>query len=186
VSEQAEIQASGSEVEASEVAVLSWNDFISQEGIQQIDLLVLDVEGHELSVLSGMRGSPVLPKVMCVEFGYAGFDAIRNEMDQLGYEYDTNSHANAFFVKREALGVINLRHQAMTRLANEASLLAKLESAEAEVSRLSAKVAELSDVAARVDFLQRREIELVELHNSITNSRSWRLLEFTRRLLGRH
>ncbi len=178
----AQIQASGSEIEASEIAVLSWGDFISQEGIQQIDLMVLDVEGHELSVLSGMRGSPVLPKVMCVEFGHAGFDAIRDEMDQLGYEYDTNSHANAFFVKREALGVINLRHQAMTRPVNEASLLAKLEAAEADVSRLSAKADQL---AMRVDFLQKREIELVKLHNSIANSRSWRLLEFTRSLLGR-
>jgi FkbM family methyltransferase len=188
----AEIRASGAEVEASEITVLSWNDFISQEGIEQIDLMVLDVEGHELSVLSGMRGSPVLPKVMCVEFGHAGFGGIRNEMDRLGYEYDTNSHANAFFVKREVLGVINLRQQAMRHPANDGSLLARMKSVETEVSHLSAAVTELrdmhakaGDLATRVDFLQKRETELVVLHDSIVNSRSWRLIELTRRLLGR-
>jgi hypothetical protein len=146
--------------------------------------MVLDVEGHELSVLSGMRGSPVLPKVMCVEFGHAGFDAIRIQMDQLGYEYDTNSHANAFFVKREALGVINLRHQAMTRLANEAALES------AKVSRLTTELADVQakaqQLAMKVEFLQKREVELMELHNSIANTKTWRLLQFTRRLFGRH
>ena len=71
--------------------------------------MVLDVEGHELSVLSGMHGSSVLPRVMCVEFGHVGFGVIRSAMDELGYEYDISSYANAFFVRRDALPLFAFR-----------------------------------------------------------------------------
>ena len=62
-------KSSGCLFEEIEVNVLTWGDFIEAEGISCIDLMVLDVEGHELEVLSRMNQSHVLPHVMCVEFG---------------------------------------------------------------------------------------------------------------------
>jgi hypothetical protein len=79
--------------------------------------MVLDVEGHELSVLSGMKDSHVMPKVMCVEFGHIGFGALRSTMNELGYEYDVSSYANAFFVRRDALPLFAFRSSAALRAA---------------------------------------------------------------------
>jgi len=36
---------------------------LDRHGIEQVDLIVLDVEGHELSVLRGMEGTPRWPRV---------------------------------------------------------------------------------------------------------------------------
>ena len=99
------------------IQVLCWRDFIRKENIQDIDLMVLDVEGHELSVLSGMKDSHVMPKIMCVEFGHIGFGALRSTMSDLGYEYDVSSYANAFFVRRDALPLFAFRSSAALRAA---------------------------------------------------------------------
>jgi hypothetical protein len=57
--------------------------------LHSIDLLVLDVEGTELDVIAGMRGSPVLPRVFCVEHGHLGIGVVRQAVEPLGYRYDT-------------------------------------------------------------------------------------------------
>ena len=91
------------------VDVITWAEFLARSGVQTIDLMVLDVEGHEMAVLSGMKGSAVLPHVMCVEFGHVGFDRLREAMSDLGYEYDITSFANAFFVRRDKVTLFALR-----------------------------------------------------------------------------
>ena len=99
------------------VQVLCWRDFIGQEDITEIDLMVLDVEGHELAVLAAMNGARVMPKLICVEFGHIGFAALRSLMNALGYEYDIHSYANAYFIRRDALPLFALRAAAALRTA---------------------------------------------------------------------
>lgn len=181
---RATLEAEGCQFEAVEVQVLNWNDFISKAGIREIDLMVLDVEGHEASVLSGMKGARVLPKVMCVEFGHAGFNKIRNQLNELGYEYDTNSNANAFFVRRDVISIINLRHHANHHAHNAAK--SELEIANSLISqKLDAANSVISDLSEKATFLAKREAELVDLHNSIISSKSWKLTQLFRRCLGR-
>ncbi len=103
------ILSEGCSFEEITIQVLSWHDFIRNENVKAIDLMVLDVEGHELSVLSGMKGGGVMPNIMCVEFGHIGFGRLRSAMSDLGYEYDISSHANAFFVQRDALPLLAFR-----------------------------------------------------------------------------
>lgn len=71
--------------------------------------MVLDVEGHELSVMAGMKGSAVMPRIICVEFGHIGFGALRSAMHELGYEYDINSYANAYFIRRDMISLFAFR-----------------------------------------------------------------------------
>lgn len=179
---RAALEAEGCTFEPVDIQILSWGDFIAKTGLKEIDLMVLDVEGHELAVLSGMQNSPVLPKVMCIEFGHAGFNHIREIMNLMNYEYDTNSHANAYFVRREVLAAVNLRHLAKPvplTTSEDAERIEKL------TQQLSDRESELSELNTRVNFLQRRETELVALHNSMVGSKAWKFAQTLRRLLGR-
>ena len=82
------------------VKTITWKRLVSSQGISRVDLLVLDVEGHEAAVMDGMYDCPVLPDIVCVEFGHVGLGIIKDRLEPLGYAYDTSSHANAYFVKR--------------------------------------------------------------------------------------
>lgn len=108
-----ELEQADCSFETFTVATISWRDFIKQESIEVVDLLVLDVEGHELTVLEGMRGADVMPAVMCVEFGHLGLGTVRTALRELGYEYDIQSHGNAYFVRRDLLGLFAFRRAAM-------------------------------------------------------------------------
>ena len=55
------IPASFFSFEEISITVRSWVDFVTEENISQIDLMVLDVEGHELNVLSGMAQTTIRP-----------------------------------------------------------------------------------------------------------------------------
>ena len=106
------LAAAGCEFEEIEIEVVTWKELIAREGIEVVDLMVLDVEGHELSVLGGMADSEVLPHVMCVEFGHVGFGELRSAMRGLGYEYDITSYANAYFVRKDVLPLFAMRRAA--------------------------------------------------------------------------
>jgi hypothetical protein len=166
------LETGGCLFEEIEVDVLTWGDFIEAQGISHIDLMVLDVEGHELEVLSRMKESRVLPHVMCVEFGHIGLDELRTVMLGLGYEYDVTSHANAFFVRKDMLSTFALR-QAATPSSQFAMRPTDAGGSQPDTSELKAEN----------EWLRLRETELVNLVTSITNSRGWKALELARRVL---
>lgn len=91
-----------------EIDVLTWRTFIQTQSIDHVDLLVLDVEGHELAVIDGMRGSTVLPHIICVEVGHLDFTDISSAMQNIGYVYDITSHVNAFFIRLDRVGNFQL------------------------------------------------------------------------------
>lgn len=92
-----------------EVDLLTWPEFIQRNDISHVDLLVLDVEGHELSVIDGMYGCDILPDVFCIEIGHLDFGEIRHKLSHLGYVYDVSSHVNAFFIKKEVVSLFTFR-----------------------------------------------------------------------------
>ncbi|GHU15419.1 hypothetical protein FACS189441_7040 [Betaproteobacteria bacterium] len=92
-----------------DVKLRTWSDFVSEERVPYVDLLVLDVEGHELSVIEGMQEARVLPDLICIEIGHLDFNSIRSALEKLGYVYDISSYVNAFFVKLEKLPLFALR-----------------------------------------------------------------------------
>jgi len=76
----------------------TFRNIVENLSLKQLDLMVLDVEGHELQALEGFQGAVVLPKILCVEHGHLGVAAIREVVEPLGYAFDTTSHVNSFFV----------------------------------------------------------------------------------------
>lgn len=99
----------GCTFERYEIEVMRWDSFVKREGVTHVDLFVLDVEGHEMQVIEGMHGCPVLPDILCIEVGHLSFDEVRSALARLGYVYDIGSHVNAFFIKAERVALFALR-----------------------------------------------------------------------------
>lgn len=163
------------------VNLRTWSDFVEKEKIQHIDLMVLDVEGHELSVIEGMQGSKVLPDVICIEVGHLKLEDIRTELKQLGYVYDISSHVNAFFVKQALLPLFAMRRATQNiSISTEAKALEAAEAAEA------AKVAklEIAHLHSENEYLKNHISSLENLIKEIQSSKSWKIIEAIRRMRG--
>jgi FkbM family methyltransferase len=190
-----DMESAGATLQEIQVKVSTWEQFIREQDIQIVDLMVLDVEGHELSVLSSMKGSPVLPHVMCIEFGHIGFDHLRQMMEALGYEYDIHSYANAFFVRRDKVPLFALRRAAMRSrtevepkgtIAERDAEIAQLHSAQdALIERIESCEGQMAKEVANNSFLKQREEELVALVTSMQRSKGWRLTEMIRGICSR-
>lgn len=81
-----------------EVEICTYATLIeSSEYITDVTFLSLDVEGHELQVLDGMKGASILPEVMSIEYPISGFDNVKGMAEDLGYKFNFVSFNNAFF-----------------------------------------------------------------------------------------
>lgn len=149
------------------VKLRTWNDFIQQEAIKQVDLLVLDVEGHELFVLEGMKDCSVLPDIICIEVGHLDFAVIRQTLKEMGYVYDISSHVNAFFVKRELLSLFALRRANLQ------------ESQEFIIEELRQQISEMQQASEQT---KQHTALLENLLMEIQHSRAWKWIERVRTL----
>lgn len=89
----------GCTFETYDIPSMTWGSLMVKEQLNYVDLLVLDVEGHEMEVIQGMKGSILLPDILCIEVGHLSLEAIRRELKSLGYIFDTTSNINAFFLR---------------------------------------------------------------------------------------
>lgn len=96
-----ELVDTGCTFETFEVNTVRFRDLYTKHSLPDIDLFVLDVEGHEDKALEGILDIPIhaLPKVFCIEYTITGFDLI-NKMMSNNYTYHSKHKHNAFFVKR--------------------------------------------------------------------------------------
>lgn len=93
----AELVGNGCTFETFDVEVMRYDTLLERCGVDHVDLFVLDVEGHELSVLRGMEGTKVWPKVFCVEHGNIGLEPLREILEPVGYVFDGVAFNNAYF-----------------------------------------------------------------------------------------
>ncbi|MDY7532987.1 FkbM family methyltransferase [Pseudomonas sp. Bout1] len=176
-----------------EVNLLTWPEFISRNGIEHVDLLVLDVEGHELSVIAGMQGCAVLPGVLCIEVGHLDLYEIRSKVAELGYIYDVSSHVNAFFIRCDLVPLFAFRSAHFKEFPSPVVPLEQVASA------VSAPVLSLPDTSAQdkavalltakneqlLSELKNVRVHLAELsslYDSIVSSKAWKLIERVRSL----
>ncbi len=89
----------GCSYETATVNVTTYDALIRNYGIEQLELLILDVEGHEIEVLEGFKNAVVLPRILCIEHGQLGDDVIRRKVEPLGYRFDTSLFVNSYFVR---------------------------------------------------------------------------------------
>jgi len=112
--------STGEGLREEQVAVSTLDDFASQKGIANIDLLKIDVEGHELAVLKG--GGHVLDesrvRAVLIEVGFFGsrhtpLEQVRELLEPRGFVlagyHDQRAdpatgklhHANALFIQQQ-------------------------------------------------------------------------------------
>ncbi|MFQ2047937.1 FkbM family methyltransferase [Aeromonas veronii] len=184
----------GCQIVETKVQVKTWHDFIAQENITHIDLLVLDVEGHELSVIEGMRGSAVLPDIICIEVGHLCFDDIRRELHGIGYTYDVSSHVNAFFIKNDKLPLFCIRrtdyilqqtsplNDIKKRLSDLSLCIEEFKSEQASIYSIP-KEDDIDICVLKEENLKLNEhlLSLQKIHHDITNSKGWKFVETIRK-----
>lgn len=88
----------GCKFEEYKVDLITYKDLLEISKIKSLDLFVLDVEGHEIQVLEGMKGAKILPDVFCIEHGHLG-SQLNKHLTDLGYKFDKKSHNNSFYIK---------------------------------------------------------------------------------------
>lgn len=161
-----------------EVQLRTWRDFVEMEGVRYVDLLVLDVEGHELSVIAGMHGAKVLPDLICIEVGHLDFEVIRLALSDLGYIYDISSHVNAFFVKASAVNLFAMRRAAANSITSGDQ--------SPEYNTAANRVTDTDTLRQRISFLEGHIHSLEGLLAEIQQSRSWKLIEGIRKFKKRN
>jgi FkbM family methyltransferase len=85
------------QVEMAGIRTLTYAGLIDEYAIATVDLCVLDVEGHELEVLDGMRECATLPRVLVVEHSLVPFREICRRVAPLGYQCDFRRRVNSYF-----------------------------------------------------------------------------------------
>ena len=69
---------------------------------KRIDLFVLDVEGHEVNVLSKFKNlkNEQLPYIVCAEYGHSGLKNIKDTIEDLDYSLEYVDAINAVFINK--------------------------------------------------------------------------------------
>ncbi len=74
-----------------------FDNIVEEYGIPDIDLFVLDVEGHEMQALKGIIPK-VLPRVFCIEHTFAGLNNLKEKLKKYYKLRNVHQH-NAIFVR---------------------------------------------------------------------------------------
>lgn len=84
-----------------ETKTITYSSLIKELNINELDLFVLDVEGHEYKVIDGMKDADVFPKVFVIEHGYRTPEDIVNKLKILpvSYKLDFVSYVNSYLVR---------------------------------------------------------------------------------------
>ena len=155
-----------------EVELITWAKFIKDFNVKRVDLLVLDVEGHELSVIEAMRDCDVLPDIICIEYGHLGLGKVREHLEPLGYCYDITSNANAFFVKHEKIPLFALRRTLKMIPEQKEKFITT------QTVPIDYKLIE-ENTSLKVHLS-----DLTHLYNEIIGSKSWRMIESVKKIWG--
>ena len=78
------------------IETMKYSTLLTTLDIPKVNLLTIDVEGHEAAVIDGMMGAK-LPDVICIEYTCAGINRVKRLLTELGYRFDFISFNNAYF-----------------------------------------------------------------------------------------
>jgi len=88
-----------------DVKCLTFKTLAREYSILRVDILVLDVEGHELEVLEGFKNSSVTPNVLCIEYPHicvgipGGLKGLIPIVEGYGYNFNMFVNNDAYFSK---------------------------------------------------------------------------------------
>lgn len=79
------------------VKCLTYPQLLSKIGVDHIDLMVLDVEGHEAQVLSSFSKDVPMPRILCVETDWVTTKEIDDILLPIGYQFRFTFRSNSFY-----------------------------------------------------------------------------------------
>jgi len=94
------------------IETMRYNTLLTKLSVTNVNLLSIDVEGYEASVIAGMVGATILPNVICIEYTCSGIQRVKRLLAELGYRFDFVSFNNAYFSRglpiKEWFGVTDI------------------------------------------------------------------------------
>ena len=88
------------------VVIRTLDEVVSEHGISEIDLLKIDVEGHELDVITGAQNTLTLRKIKCLQFELGGSSIDTNTTLKDIYEMLSQYDYSLYLISRR--GVVPL------------------------------------------------------------------------------
>ncbi len=93
---------SNEEIQKIKVKTARLDDILLERGFTDIDFITIDVEGHEMSVLSGMAFDLIMPRVVIIEDNSNGHDRQVNEfMQSKSYVRFKKTGCNDWYAKKD-------------------------------------------------------------------------------------
>lgn len=83
-----------------EVRTVTYSKMIRIAGLKTVDLFILDIEGHESTVLESIKNCSIKPRVMCIEDDHCDTQKMFRQMIEMGYERGDRHVNNTLFVMR--------------------------------------------------------------------------------------
>jgi FkbM family methyltransferase len=78
------------------------DDILLKRGIADIDFITIDVEGHEMSVLSGMSFDKISPRILIIEDNSFGGDTkVKKLMESFAYVRFNRTGCNDWYAKKD-------------------------------------------------------------------------------------
>lgn len=90
----------GIQLKESEIECITYKELIETYDIKHVDLFILDVEGMELHVIEGMRGSKVMPEWMFVEHEHVGLEETKTALHEFGYVLMYSDFCNSLYTTK--------------------------------------------------------------------------------------
>jgi FkbM family methyltransferase len=92
---------SDQEIKKITVRAARLDDILAEQGIREIDFMTIDVEGHELSALSGMSFNTIAPRFLIIEDNSNGESRdVKNFMETFLYVRFKRTGCNDWYAKR--------------------------------------------------------------------------------------
>jgi FkbM family methyltransferase len=93
---------SDKEIKKITVKTARLDDILFERGITDIDFITIDVEGHEMSVLSGMSFGAISPRIVIIEDNSNGEDnQVKNFMESVAYTRFKRTGCNDWYAKKD-------------------------------------------------------------------------------------
>ncbi|OGQ55116.1 MAG: hypothetical protein A3J24_06540 [Deltaproteobacteria bacterium RIFCSPLOWO2_02_FULL_53_8] len=93
---------SDEEIKKITVKTARLDDILLEHGMIDIDFLTIDVEGHEMSVLSGMSFGVISPRIIIIEDNSLGKDTqVKKFMESVSYTRFKRTGCNDWYAKKD-------------------------------------------------------------------------------------
>lgn len=93
---------SNEEIKKITVRTARLDDILAEREMVKIDFMTIDVEGHEMSVLSGMAFDLIKPRIVIIEDNSNGSDKqIKNYMESVAYTRFMRTGCNDWYAKKD-------------------------------------------------------------------------------------